>query len=988
MNYLQWNDAVIKHFFNEENEEKEVTLYLSRTVINEIGKNNFEETEDDYYSDFLRAIRKGVDGTNNSDYIERIIYLDKHYKKGCRSINGVELNYPPYLAYMLTFILPFTSGEASGVFTMANFHDVAKQYFEENKLTSNYDTHIRSRLRDIDYLWAELSDWLIEENNFSLGYIENIDDINSNRKYVSKYEYHILFRKDQEERLPKVFDDNNILPDDYLSYENMRKLLIDNSSYLKFANNTKDKIVNNDYIGDKIIRRALRFYENWTGSTDIVDNQRASARKKLILCLDFSFLSNRINFKYLRVFSKDPLPENSEVKSSNGTLSLNLSQIQKFYSEPIENCFIDLNSKIDLIDDTNKIKYSWQPKNLLIFKKISQFDWVEISKVEFNAGRTLIICKKEFFSSKLKTWFDEISGNKRSLDNSITKLGNEWTAVWIENIASFPHPNISQLKPDLDEKPKINFNKEIYNNGNIFKDKLPNVWIENIENTSPIAARYIDGEDIELKQETTIEFNEENNEVIVPINLYFFTEKHLKKINQEFKLICNDIETHRYLKIVDFEKVNNEIIDTLLPMRNSIGQITNDSFDNDYVKGLEHYFTDEKIKSIIPYQNLLEIETIGFKNTLEATKYKNKESYNENHLGNILINFISTKGRLSYYDFEQVITYLIESSDEKEEINKIAKDISFRLQDLGFIDYNEEKSSLIVNKPHLVVKPTQSGVTAILTGARDNIFIKEIIRYAESKNIVVDAKYEFSELFPQVLHLKFKDPSHKQLYNFAENFDVIFKKNGLYTQVALPYFFPDLKYWKDYFKHDINSISDFEGGLNFDIETFSFIPKPMDFDKELSLVKFTGISGYKTIYYLWFNNSAYEVNSQPIGIYLFLYLYREQKEKVYKDKRKRDRWSNCGKEIEENETAKEITKILVYDSDKKYLAIPINCSLPLYYSQSISLLSGSKAEVKYLEIKDVSYKGRYLIYKNIPKLFINNVLVSLKQRFHESEIII
>ncbi|MDD4411795.1 MAG: hypothetical protein PHO58_04800 [Bacilli bacterium] len=983
MNYLQWNDAIIKHFFNEEKEEKEVTLYFSKIVINEIGKETFEEPEYGYYENFLKALRMGVPGANNSDYIQRILYLDEHYKKGCRSINGVQLNYPPYLSYLLAFILPFTSGESLQGYTMANFHGIAKGYFEDNNLTKNYTKYIENRLKTIDYLWNELSDWLIEENNFSLGYIENITDPNQNRKYVSKFEYHILFRKEQEERLPKVFDDNNILPDDNLSYDIMKELLINHSSYLKISDNTKEKIASNDYIGNKIVKRALRFYNNWTGAANIIDNYRANSRKKLILCLDYNVITNNIKLKYLRAFSKDPLPENSEIKSKNGVFKVNISQRQKYYSEPIENCFIDLNTRIDLKDETNKIKYTWIPKDLLLFKRINQFDWVEIPKVEFNVGRTLIICKKEFYAKNLEEWFVELPEyNKKLLENSKTELSYAWIIFWVDNLATYPLHNIPQLNPDTSESPRINFSKEIYRNGNLYKDKLPDVWIENMDNSSPIIARYKDGLEIELQQKTSIEIDTDGCEITIPLNLFSFKKEHINRTDQEFKLICNDIETFRYLRIVDFEKVNNAFIDTLLPMRDSIGQITEDSITTDYVKGIEHFFTDDTIKKVKPHQSILELENVGFINNKEAISYKNKEIYNEKHLGNILINYLSTTGRLSYYDFQQVITFLLESSEKKERISEIVKNISFRLQDLGFIDYDERNSRIIVNKPHLVIKPTPSGLTAILTGARDNIFIKDIHRYCQEEKIVIDSKYEFSELFPQVIHLKFKNPSDIQLLELAEKFDIVFKKNGLYTQVALPYFFPDLKDWKNYFKHDINAVADFEGGLIFNIESLNFINKPIDFNKNLSLVKFTGISGYKTIYYLWYNQIPYNVNSQSIGIYLFLYLYGEKREKALLDKK--EGWRINKREIE-NE--KKITYILVYDTEKNYLAVPINCSLPLYFSQSISLLSGSQAEKRYLEIKGIKYKGSYLIYKNIPSLFIKNVLrVKLNQSLNYSEI--
>ncbi|MBS2100825.1 hypothetical protein [Carboxylicivirga linearis] len=984
MNYLQWNTAITNHFFNEENEENEVTLYFSERIILEIGAANFEEPEDGYLKDFFTALRIGVNGINNNDYIQRIIDLEDRFLSGTIAIAGVPFKYPPYLTYLLAFILPFTSGEVDDSFSMSNFHGVAKKYFEDKHLTINYDRYIRLNLWRVDYLWTKLSDWLVEKNEFNLGYIEEINDPSQNRKYVSKYEYHILFRKEQEERLSKVFEKENILPDDAISEEQIKNLLLENSSYLKITKKTKDKIDTNDYIGDKIIKRAHRFYKKWTGATHIVDGVRGYARKKLILCLDFNTLSQKIKLKYLRVYTKDALPVNSNVNKPNGELINNLTQEIEIYSNPILDCFTDLNSNVELRDESNRIKYSWKTKEFYIFKKISHLDWVEIPKVEFNAGKSLIICKKEFYKRELDGWFNSFLGAKKLLDNNeITNLDNQWLALWIDEITKSPHPAILELQIQQEDKPKINFNKELYFGGSFFKDKLPYVWIENTENKNPIYAIFED-EEIKLNQKFETEIDENGKVVGYPINLYNFTDYHLKKINLPFKLKCGEIESQRFLTITDFKKVENTIIDSILPKRNSIGQITNNSID--YSKGIEHFFSNDKINSIKIFQNILDNQYSGFKNKTSTSYASVGEHYNPQHVGNILINYISAKGRLTKVDFELIIANLLVATKEKGEIKRIADKVRFQLQDTGFIDYNMNTSSLIVNKPHLIIKPTKKGTTTILTGARDNNFIKEIIDYANSNSITIDAKSEFGELFPQVIFLEFLGNSNNSIIDFTNRFNLIYKKSGLYMQFALSYHFSDISKWKDYISPVENFLDDFEGGYIFNIDKLHYAPKPNNFNKHLSLVKFTGISGYKTIHRLWYEGNAYDISNQQFGIFLYLYLYRLEKEKAYKSKINDEGWVNCGQELEEKEHAEKCSNILVYDENHEFLAVPLYCRLPRFFSQSISLLSGSSAEIKYLNLEKVKYQGKYLVYKNVPSLFVKNVFVNLKQKLNYTEI--
>lgn len=987
MNYLQWNNVIINHFFNTEKEEKEVILYFSEKIINEIGEKNFEMPENGYLEDFFRALRVGVNGTSNIDYIERIIDLETRYRSGTRGVAGCPLSYPPYFTYLLVFILPFTSGELQEGFSMNNFHDIAKDYFEKEQLTANYDKYIRLHLRRIDFLWKKINNWLIEKNNFSLGYLEEINDPSDNRKYVSKFEYHILFRKEQEERLSKVFDSNNILPNDIISEKQIKSLLIENSNFLKLSLNTKSKIQKNDYIGDKIVKRAYNFYKKWNGETHIVEGERGYSRKKLVLCLNFNLLSQSIKIKYFRVYSKDVLPENSILKKSNGEEIKNFSQIRELYSNPINNCYVDHKSDVELIDESNRIKYNWKAKEFYLFKRVPHLDWIEMPRVEFNVGKTLIICKTDLYENKLKEWFDSISGAKKLYtDHTKTSLEEDWIAFYIENITNYPHSDLTELKPLQEEKPKINFDKEFYANGLIFKNRLPNVWIENFEGNKPIAAIYNDGSEISLKQNYEIEKDENGDEFSYPINNHSFTSEHVDKTNISFKLYCEGIEKSRFLKISDFGKIENLEIEAQLPKRNGIEEIEN--IETNYIKGIEHFFSEEKITALKPYQNLLDTQNGIFKNTVNANSYTKNGQYNPNHLGNILLNYISTKGKLSKFEFDQAVFKLLRSAGSEDHIKKRANNLRYQLQDTGYIDYNSNNSNLYINKSQLVIKPTDAGTTVILAGARDDNLVDNLIKQiTNNSSIVIDIQNETDPLFPQLILIKFKNCSHQLVREFANKNGMVFKKSGLYTQFALASHYNNISEWKTYIFPVENALEDFEGGFIFDLDKLSFIQKEEEFDKQLAFVKFTGISGYKTIYRLWYKGTAYNVSNQQFGIYLYLFLYKETREENYNIKKEEKGWSHCREEFIEKENAPKLTNIILYDTTSKYLAVPLYCGLPRFYATSIALLTGRKPDINYLDIQNIRHKGRYLIYRNVPSLFIKNIFVNLQQKLNYTEII-
>ncbi len=314
-------------------------------------------------------------------------------------------------------------------------------------------------------------------------------------------------------------------------------------------------------------------------------------------------------------------------------------------------------------------------------------------------------------------------------NNNETELQNDWLAFTIDSIANYPHSTIDELILDLNVMPKINFDKAFYIDGKLFKDKLPHVWLENTEIKDDIIAKYEDGSEIKLNHLTT---DEEGSAIF--INEFMFTDDHIQneKLNQNFKLVCNNISTHRFLQISDFKKMENEIIENLLPKRDGIGQI-NDT-ENNYLKGLEYFCTKENTAALLPYQNVL---NNIFINQREIMNYNSNGEYKPLHIGNILIHYISTKGQLSKKEFEDCVFSLLQNETaDQVNIKKSATELGYLLQDFGYLDYFPEKSMYSINKPHLVVIPSERGTTFKLFGAIDYELMKRILNYCRQCQIL------------------------------------------------------------------------------------------------------------------------------------------------------------------------------------------------------------------------------------------------------------
>lgn len=977
MNYLQWNNAIINHFFNPKNEGKEVMLYFSEGIIEEIGEYSFKNPDEGYLSDFYRALRVGVSGISNDNYINRILLIEEKYRLGCRNIAGTEFNYPPFFTYLLIFILPFTSNNDNEEFNMNNFHGIVKAFFEGKNLTNNYDSTIKNHLAEIDNLWNNIIVWLRDKNGCNIGYLEEINP-NGNRKYVGKFEYHILFRRKHEERLSTVFDKKDILPGEVMSVANMRKLLAENYLNIGLPITTRNKILDiEDYIGNKIIQRAVNFYYDWTGINYVSDGCRGFSRNKLVLCLDFNRISQNINIKYFRIFTKQNLPNELKLVDTFGGTFNEVFQINQFYSSPINDCFKNLEQDILLLDIANRHKFNWKSNEFYILKRISQFDWVEIPKVEFNVGTTLILCKKKYFENYLSIWFNEIDNNKHLyIDNEKTELPTDWMAFSIDSITNCPHPTILELKASILHAPKLNFDKSFYHEGVFFADRLPVFWIENSEQIDKMYAKYED-EIIPLEQIVEIDDNETKL-----LNQFIFKEDHLNKtqINKPFKIICGEISSHRFFKITNFSKKSNDEIEIILPKKDLLGLPS--TLDENYFKGIENFFSTDLIIQKKPLQNTIKDLFI---NELNSEKFRENSTYEQNHLGNILLHYISTKGQINKNEFNEIIYSLLKDQQiTSENVKQKSFRLSHMLQENGYVDYDSTKSIFTVNKPHLIVIPTDTGAKFNLIGARDQKFITSIFEYCSQRGsikieILNDEK---NNLYPQTIYLHTKKANHEIINQLSKEFMIIFMKNDLFTQFALTTGFPDIKEVTDNIRvTPENEITDLEGGKIFDIKNLIFVDKPNNFDKNLSFIKFENINGYKTIYKLWYKNLCYNIPDQQIGIYSYIYLYTQIRKDNLENKQNESGWLNSREEIDALEQANKMVNIFIYDKEKSLFAIPLTCKLPKFFTISLKFMSEISPSINTLHFEDLSIRRKYIIYKNVNKKFIaNQILTKLCKR--------
>ena len=93
MEYIDWNNLIAKHFFNETKAGKEALLYVNDELINSLGE-PFKVGVDD----FIESVKAGPGWTTRSGLCQKAL-------QACEGWRRRGLEYPPYISYLTFFVL-------------------------------------------------------------------------------------------------------------------------------------------------------------------------------------------------------------------------------------------------------------------------------------------------------------------------------------------------------------------------------------------------------------------------------------------------------------------------------------------------------------------------------------------------------------------------------------------------------------------------------------------------------------------------------------------------------------------------------------------------------------------------------------------------------------------------------------------------------------------------------------------------------------------
>ena len=944
MNYLEWNNAIGKFFFNEERAEQEVHLFVSKYDIVKIGKElGLDDSDEDIFLDYVDAFKQGIPGKpSKGNILVHALYAYEKWHENPKEIDGFPIEYPLYLGYLTLFVLPLTETNQPDLRADAYYPRVRK-FLQKYGLPT---LPAQNEYNNWNSLWDDLIDWSFEKRNTELGYFEVHPFRNGRWVYVGKPLSQSIFPIHAVRQLPQFFETCGLVPGEEIDTNTFKKLLLVygernlglHSSVLNAVRDPKNEL------GHSIISIIKKNYHEWTGNTDQYDSETEIIKKgntiaQLRLCVEGD--SAKGYRTYYRLFSKLDFPEDLTFKYNGENIKCH--QFGKGWSKPLCLSFIE---RMELQDALNKWKAVFPQKDVRLFIEGKNFHlsgWVEVPYMV--TSRMLLMANDELASS-IEEWGALFSdGDFKSIKG--IGIVDGFTFYEISN-PPIGHPDIPMLQFRTD--------KFISLSGGIktgvrtwLKDLLPDVELENGRGTENVYLNY------------------ENSDIRISLTR--------KAIDQPVWELPSDIKTNKgfYLKIegedVKGGQLKNYIIDSLgklealdervLPARDEFGQVVSKENNPMYVIGSNLFAIDDR-----RFRLRQSLHSFIFKPLTAYGEYDPNSSKDLSSLNDLLVTFLTVKRESNvkdYFDaFESVYQMMFgpkEIESHPIELSRLKRWSLNTLDYMGILDYEYTSKKIIVNPPQFLLIPTHTGRTVLLIGGRTTELIQKIKFEAEKEGLHLNIEPQDSSLIPFIL------PPTVKIVGFDENNGKRIEKKFRKVAEACSISFDPEKLPQFWLAEFSGSIDDYERHLIpderfndsgwptriFDAEQISFIPIDSQYiDRSFSLVEYR-LTEYSFKHRFWKDGLPYSINKNW-GRYMILNYY--QKEVIFNDR------------------------------EKNIVAIPASLPLPRLISESLTLFSGKAPVRKFIEIEGI--RTWFVIYENLPHIMAYNTFLKVGQKTKET----
>lgn len=279
MDYLQWNERIAAHFFNEERAMCNVYLYVTEELINHLGSDEQVDCQD-----FIRAIKKGP-----SCFLEPYpnIFRTALALKDLDKYKSKKLKYPRYIGYLAFLVLAASHDD----FASKNYCKRLNFLLGENENRQHPDF---DRMLE---LWDDLEKWANHEKGEEWGSFHKIKI--SKHRHVGLIYGQTLLTEQEIKNLPTIFDAADLLPNSSISDQNLANLLIDKGN--KIFNRRTIRLLESG-INNKFCQALLNLvseeFEKWDGTVEfLLENGTIINRYLLMISAKLDSIAERLTLK-------------------------------------------------------------------------------------------------------------------------------------------------------------------------------------------------------------------------------------------------------------------------------------------------------------------------------------------------------------------------------------------------------------------------------------------------------------------------------------------------------------------------------------------------------------------------------------------------------------------------------------------------------------------------------------------------------------------
>jgi len=204
MDYEGWNDLIAQKFFNKEMAGREVLLYVTKDILNQLGAK-----ADKNFEDFIRCVKEGPSDSGRQGICQKALQCYKDWW-------SIRQGYPQYIAYLALFVLAATIG---GDFDPKAYYPRLRQLLGEPPKTGTYPS-----FEKMDKLWDNLEMWSKIYKHEELGRFSK--RVRGGNVHVGLPFSQTILSEDERKVLPLIFSDAEIDPTDPPSESALRRLLL------------------------------------------------------------------------------------------------------------------------------------------------------------------------------------------------------------------------------------------------------------------------------------------------------------------------------------------------------------------------------------------------------------------------------------------------------------------------------------------------------------------------------------------------------------------------------------------------------------------------------------------------------------------------------------------------------------------------------------------------------------------------------------------